>query len=56
MTLSEGQLEIDFGGQDWDVEKELTGGDDPIHNLLDACAKKAGEELLCLDAAVDGSA
>ncbi len=55
MTPLEGRLEIDFGGQDRDVGKELTGGDNPIHNLLNACTKKAGEELLCLDAAVDGS-
>jgi hypothetical protein len=52
----EGRLEIDFGGQDQDVGKELMGGDDPIHDPLDACAKKAGEELFCLDAAVDRSA
>ncbi len=56
VTPLEGRLEINFGGQDQDVGKELTGGDDPIHDPLTACTKKAGEELLCLDAGVDRSA
>ncbi len=56
VTLLEGRLDIDFGGQDRDVGKKLTGSKDPIDNLLDACTKHAGEELFRLDAAVDRSA
>ncbi len=32
------------------------GGDGPIYDPIDAGTKKAGEELFCLDSAVDRSA
>ncbi len=56
VTSLEGRLEIDFGGQDRDVGKKLTGSNNPIDNPLDACTKHAGEELFHLDAAVNRSA